>query len=190
MATVIGNRKQNRHQKCRNCGGLCPHKNGRTSCPAYGTVRFKCGKTNNYAQYSLSTASQGRADGNKAEQQPQQQEQLWRQQLNDVASNAKANKKNLKRNRKHINHVSEDGSESSSDDSYVFNASINKRQTPRATVKVCDVPINQLIDSGSSVNILDPVSYQKIAPAVPLQLTNTKVYPHGTGQTVPIRGLI
>ena len=72
--------RDNHHQKplrkgsnrCRNCGGQWPHKNGRTSCPAYGTVCFKCGKSHYYAQYCLSAGFQGDTSGKNGQLHQQQ----------------------------------------------------------------------------------------------------------------------
>ena len=48
-------KKTQKNNRCRCCGGRYPHKNGKTSCPAYGTECHNCGKPNHYARYCMSS---------------------------------------------------------------------------------------------------------------------------------------
>ena len=59
--------KQPKDNKCNRCGGKYPH--GNTTCPAIGTVCFKCGKINHFAKQCKSKSSKSARQVNFAESQ-------------------------------------------------------------------------------------------------------------------------
>ena len=69
-------------------------------------------------------------------------------------------------------------SESSEDDVYVFRANhrISLKQ-PKFTVGIGDQPVDMIIDSGATLNLLDESSFQKLKDKVKLQPSNLKIYP-------------
>ena len=65
----------------------------------------------------------------------------------------------------------------------------NKR-APCTEVKIADVPVKMIADTGASVNILNSQTYDCIKTAVPLKPTATKVYPYSTEKPLPLLGEI
>ena len=63
----------------------------------------------------------------------------------------------------------------------------NKR-APHTEVKIADVPIKTIVDTGASVNILNSRTYNRIKTAIPLKPTATKVYPYSTDKPLPLLG--
>ena len=168
-----------------NCGGQF-HKNGRRSCPAYRNVCYKCGKVNHYAQVCLSQPQGGSTGANQQPQQQQQRGQGRQQKQHKTRQRMKQGQ-----NAPNVCQLGtpQPMSDSSSDDGYVFTVHTTK-QTPRVDVKVCGVDMKLLVDTGSSVNVLDAVSYDQIKSAAPLKLTKAKLDHYGTDQALPIRGEI
>ena len=64
----------------------------------------------------------------------------------------------------------------------------SNKGAPRTEVKIADIPIKMIVDTGASVNILDSRTYDRIKTAVPLKPTATKVYPYGTDKALPLLG--
>lgn len=157
------------NKSCRNCGGQYPHKNGRESCPAYGRECGHCGKLNHFQAHCLSppkTSGPGKDSSNK--------------------------KPKAKRRQKRVNKVDTSpgaaSGDSSSDDAYVFGIDDKHRRSPRATITVCGTPIEVMVDTGASVNVLDHGTYATLTNAAPLKPTKTRIYPYGTSKELPIKG--
>ena len=53
-------------------------------------------------------------------------------------------------------------------------------------VRVNDTWLDLLADSGSSINLLDCKSFNKLKPRPTLELTNAKIYPYKSDDTLPI----
>ena len=64
----------------------------------------------------------------------------------------------------------------------------SNKPAPRTEVKLADVPIKMIVDTGASVNILNSRTYDHIKTAIPLKPTATKVYPYGTDKPLPLLG--
>ena len=70
---------------------------------------------------------------------------------------------------------------------YVFHVR-EQGQIPLHQVKVNNTDIDILIDSGSSLNLLDFHTYELIKPKPKLQPSNTKIYGYHANQPLPICG--
>ena len=156
---------------CRNCGGSYPHKNGRQSCPAHGQQCDYCHKLHHFASLCLSKANAAKPNYN--------------------TSTARGGKK-FNRLSPRVNQVdtasAADG-DSSSDDEFIFSILDKQRQrSPYATIDTCGTPIEMMVDSGASVNIMDAKTYRSIPNAAPLKPTTIKIYPYGTNQELPQLG--
>ena len=55
-------------------------------------------------------------------------------------------------------------------------------------VKVNDTWLDLLADSGSSINLLDSESFNKLKPRPTLEPTNVKIYPYKSDDTLPVIG--
>ena len=118
--------------KCNNCGGNWPHNGGKQKCPANGKKCNSCGKLNHFSKVC------------RSKQQP---------------------------SKKVHNVEHEQNSKTSDNDDYVFslttlftsnNVSDTDQSLPYAHIKVEDKQIKFLIDSGSSVDIINSKTYQML----------------------------
>ncbi|CAC5376149.1 unnamed protein product [Mytilus coruscus] len=87
--------------------------------------------------------------------------------------------------------------DSSSDDEYVFGpqtestkGTVNsiKRDQPRICVKINESNINVLIDTGSSINVIDEDTYNRMKRKPKLIATKTKVFAYGSHQNLDFVG--
>ena len=64
-------------------------------------------------------------------------------------------------------------------------------KTPEITVKIAEVPVQVIIDTGSSVNILNHELFKRINqqnPGIQLQPTTMKVFAYGAKQPLHLLG--
>ena len=96
-----------------------------------------------------------------------------------------------------IRHVdSQQVPSSDSDDEYLFTLTISQVRdvsTPKAKVMIADVPLQVLIDTGASINVIDEKTYQTIIKSrqnkrIPLSNTATKIYSYGGSKPLPVLG--
>ena len=154
-------------QKCRNCGGSYPHIGGKSSCPAAGKKCFECGKIGHFGKYCMS--KQRQPTGPSRQHNHQQQERHRYQ-----------NEEQKRHDRREVRGLSEQ-QPSDTDEEFIYTI-IPSKKTPETTVKVAEVPVQVIIDTGSSVNILNSEHFKKIKqqnPRIKLQPTNTKVFAYG-----------
>ena len=59
---------------------------------------------------------------------------------------------------------------------------------PVFKVRVNDTWLDLLADSGSSINLLDCKSFNKLKPRPTLEPTDAKIYPYKSDDTLPILG--
>ena len=64
----------------------------------------------------------------------------------------------------------------------------NHNKYPMFKVRVNDTWLDLLADSGSSINLLDCKSFNKLEPRHTLEPTNAKIYPYKSDDTLPILG--
>ena len=83
-------------------------------------------------------------------------------------------------NRKEIRGLSEH-QQSDTDEEFIYTIMASTK-TPQTTIKIANVPVPIIIDTGSSVNILNYEHFKKInqqKPGIQLQPTTTKVFAYG-----------
>ncbi|KAK9712533.1 hypothetical protein QE152_g24868 [Popillia japonica] len=145
-------------QKCRNCGNFW-HKNGRETCPARSVTCHSCGKTGNFVKVCLSSQNCKRSITKKQEHK------------NKVASlNTNSN-------------MSESSSSSSALKLYTNRTS----EIPSTLVKLNNTKINVIIDTGSSVNLINLNTFKKILSGR-LTKGDTTVFPYNSSTKLPIVG--
>jgi hypothetical protein len=150
-------------QKCRNCGGSYPHIGGKSSCPAAGKKCFECGKMGHFGKHCLSKQRQ--------QTRPSRHDQQQRN------------------NRKEICGLSEH-QQSDTDEEFIYTIMASTK-TPQTTIKIANVPVPIIIDTGSSVNILNYEHFKKINqqnPGIQLQPTTTNVFAYGAKQPIHLLG--
>ena len=79
---------------------------------------------------------------------------------------------------------------SDTDEEFIYTI-IPSKKTPETTVKVAEVPVQIIIDTGSSVNILNSEHFKKIKQQnsrIKLQPTKTKVFAYGAQHPMHLLG--
>ena len=101
------------------------------------------------------------------------------------------------RAQRRIRHVdSQQVASSHSDDEYLFTLTISHVRdvsTPKTKVMISDVPLQVLIDTGASFNVIDGKTYQTIIKSrqnkrISLSNTATKIYSYGGSKPLPVLG--
>ncbi|VDI13935.1 Hypothetical predicted protein [Mytilus galloprovincialis] len=162
----VNDQRVNRNNKCRNCGGEFPH---RGKCPAQGKSCNFCKKPNHF-------------------------EKMCRSKRNN---HTKQSVNTLENSDFENNFECQTKIDSSSDDEYVFGlqaeslkGTVNsiKREQPRICVKINESDINVLIDTGSSINVIDEDTYNRMKRKPKLIATKTKVFAYGSHQNLEFVG--
>ncbi len=95
--------------------------------------------------------------------------------------------KTVTKSEKHQVKANEVRTESSSDDeAFVFK--IGNKDRPIYTVNVDSTPINMLIDSGSTLNILDEISFKKLKTKPNLEDSKTKIFTYQAKEPLKLKG--
>ena len=83
------------------------------------------------------------------------------------------------------------GSSESESDDYLFGLSnVNKvTSRPKIKVKLNDNPVCILVDTGSSINVIDESTYQSMKSKPKLSKSDTKAYAYGTDAKVSLLGM-
>ena len=149
---------------CRQCGLTWPH--NRNSYPAKGQLCRRCNKPNHFAKMCLT--------------KPQMHQQRYRPQQNEQPSS--------------VNQVaSEPGKpDSSSDDEYLYVMSQDKSapKIPTVSVTINEIPIDMIIDTGASIDILDETAYKKINhdSQITLQPSTKRLFAYGSQSQLHVLG--
>ena len=152
-------------QSCRQCGYSWPHKK---SCPAQGKQCAKCGKNNHFAQVCRSRIAP-------------------RRQRLEKPSSAK----------QVVHHTEvESTNNSSMDDEYLYTLDVHPTQKkesskpPTAIIHITSVPVQMIIDSGASTNIIDETAYQQICQQEKIAITKSthKIMAYGSDKPLPAMG--
>ena len=97
-----------------------------------------------------------------------------------------------------IRHVTDAEQYPTSDDAYLFRVTIsqvNYQTTPKAKVLIANVPLEVLIDSGASVNVIDEKAYHTLTKSpqntqLSLRPTVAKIYSYGGTSPLPVLGTV
>lgn len=159
--------KPKQARMCRNCGGSFPHS---TKCPAQGKECYICHKKNHFGK-------------------------MCRQ---------KKTEKQRVHNMEEFNHSDSDIGTEECEYDYCFGLLFSDEQDslqqktsqsiktvstkPMLKVTIDNNPINVLIDTGSSINVLDEQTYNNMFKKPKLSKTNTVVQAYGTNNKVTLIG--
>ena len=73
-------------------------------------------------------------------------------------------------------------SEGDSDEEFIFTM-VNSQKQPTVTVQIEGIPVSLIVDSGSSVNLINNNTFkqlQSINPSIKLVPSKAKIFPYGT----------
>lgn len=154
-------KKSDKKDKCEQCGYTC---RGDRNCPAYGEECYACGGPNHFGKMCKSSKKK--------------KKQYAKQRKYDKA---KSSKKKYR-----VQQVSDSSSESDEDD-YVFTVNeIDKgttSSTPKTTIKLhigkTRVPVEVIIDTGASVNLIDEATYKRMERRPTLRKTKARIHSYG-----------
>ena len=178
--TMIASRSS--HIVCYCCGNS-GHRAKDPRCPADGVSCNNCHKLGHFARVCRQPRSTNR-QGNSRPNTPNPTLGEMQQNEMDTAKTG---------SRGNIRYVSgapfPAPGESTSDDDYLFELGATK-QMPRATVKIGDFPVNLIVDSGATVNVLDNATFFRITMNKPITLspTDIKLFPYGSSTPLSIQG--
>ena len=71
---------------------------------------------------------------------------------------------------------------------YVTVNAVRNRNLPRANVCIAGQPVNMVIDTGASLNIVSEGDFSHLAPRPRLHRTNTQIFAYGAQRPIPILG--
>lgn len=149
--------------QCRKCGLNWPHTNG--PCPAAGKICRACGKPNHFAKMCLSKRAR--------EVKPTASQGGRRSQVHQVRVQPE---------------IQPTSSNESSDDEYLFTLGRDgDKKVPKITVTVNGVPIDMMIDTGASTNIMDEAAFVKLEP-MELQPTTSQIFSYGSDSRLSVLG--
>ncbi|XP_021352181.1 uncharacterized protein K02A2.6-like [Mizuhopecten yessoensis] len=160
-------------KKCMKCGGSCPHHG---DCPPKGQTCHSCGKSNHYMKMCRSRVNKPTHKGQNRNVKAVQQDTGHGQ---SVSYDARY----------------QDG-ETDDDDRYCYGIKetlTNSEQVrfvneaPNFTLKVNNRPLRVLLDSGSSVNILDETAYECMGRP-PITRASNRLIPYGGGKPLSVLG--
>ena len=185
---------------CGHCGNEYPHPQGQDTCPARGRQCRSCGKMNHFARCCRSRPSSLTSDNRRLPRPHMQHTSL---------PPALSPRQHSKCNIRQVGpSIPQPESSSSSDDEYLYSlhsvpttnsctiANLRDVDPPKTTVKIANVPLHMLIDSGASINVIDETAYHTITNHrhnkfnnnLALRPTSTKVYTYGGTKPLPVLG--
>ena len=158
-------KERKQHQTCNHCGNKWPHKGGMAKCPARGHKCHKCSTMNHFASVCMSTRRE------KSDPAPPQHRTQPRRRVNRIEDSP-----------------SDTNDEDTYEDNYIFAVHSRSSKLPHTKIRVNNTYISMMIDSGSTLNIVDENTYNKLFSHVPLRRSRTNVYAYGTKTPLPTKG--
>ncbi|XP_031335480.1 uncharacterized protein K02A2.6-like [Photinus pyralis] len=160
------NRDHQIQSKCKNCGGTW-HTNGRQSCPAYQLNCRSCGKIGHFAKVCMS----------KGNQRPQH--------------NTRNSRTHTQRARVNFNETQnqEEFNSDHSETSFQITTiqKVNKVNLPTTQVKLNGTSVDFIIDTGSSINLINAETYKNLG-IHKLLPDNTTILPYNTMKRLELVG--
>ncbi len=150
--------------ECRNCGGEWPHIRG--NCPAKGKECRNCGKLNHFAKSCRSAKQEKR----ETKLPPQRRNKIRPVDVTDDDSDSSGTS----------------GSHSPTP-SYCYAVETQRTNNPVAKVKINNQYIKFTVDTGSTINIIDPTTFDQLGN-VTLVKTHIKAFPFNSTTPVKMKG--
>ena len=173
--------KQRQNNICGRCGYTYPHKN---SCPADGHICNSCGKLNHFAKMCRSQPKSAQSYHEPKQKQYKKYKKYTGKQYRQPSTSTKPNVHQIK--------AAPNTNSSDSDIDYVYQVgNLESSHTlPRITVAINGKAADILVDSGSSVDLLDRVAYASVGSNLDLKPTSKKIIAYGSKEPLPIIGKI
>ena len=166
--------RKNTSQKCYRCGFSWPHKN--KPCPATEETCRQCGRTGHFARVCKSRTQ----SKSHTVSQP-------RQNKRPVPKRTPLSSSIRQVQEQEENHHETDSSE----EEYLFTC-MNKAdgKMPKVKVKINDIPITMIVDTGASLDIIDEVTFHQLQQKTDIQLgrASTKLFAYGSDEQLPLLG--
>ena len=165
------------------CCGNSGHRAKDPRCPAEGMSCNNCHKLGHFARVCRQSRSNSKPVILRFNNQNKTSGDKQSHEINKSSSGSRGN----------IRYVSDFPfpvpEESVSDDEYVFELGVTGRM-PQATVKIGEFPVDFIVDSGATVNVLDNATFSKINAnsQITLSSTNLKLFPYGSSTPLSIQG--
>ncbi|KAK3083972.1 hypothetical protein FSP39_006106 [Pinctada imbricata] len=157
--------KEKKKQKCRNCGGRYPH---RSSCPAFGKICDYCKKENHFASQCLKRKTRERRKVQNVDE-------------NSASSSDGENSSTSSR--------SDD--ETMTKGAYSFGVKAKVHQIgklPKTEIRLNDHKMKIIVDTGSSINIVEETTVNKMRNKPKLQKSDISAFAYGQKEKLRIRG--
>ncbi len=173
------------NNNCFNCGGQYPHTRGPESCPAYGTECGACHKFNHFARVCRSS-SRGQ-DDRKPKSMP-----WWQKRRGKGPADQQQDQRSKQKSTAALRQESSDD-----DDGFVFTVGLGHvadtdadDTRPQVSVIIGNSKTSMLLDTGSSVNLVDQRQFDILSANNKLSLTKggTKIYAYGSETPINIMG--
>src|SRR5208282_308941 len=159
---------------CRNCSKPFPHPGGKESCPAFSSICRGCQKRGHWL---ICCRSSGRG-GHVQAAQNQHPPEIAR--TPTTYSQFRGRGRGLRRPQ-HVRFVDDQplpsADEESEDETFVFSVGTTPGlKQPRTNVNIQGTLINLILDSGSSVNIIDEKQWSSMKNKPPLKPAKLRIY--------------
>ena len=168
--------RKNTSQKCYRCGFSWPHKNN--LCPATEETCRQCGKTGHFARVCKSRTQ----SKSHTVSQPRQNKRLVPKRTPFSSSIRQVQEQ------EESHHETD-----SSEEEYLFTC-MNKADgtMPKVKVKINDIPITMILDTGASLYIIDEVTFHQLQQKTDIQLgrASTKLFAYGSDDQLPLLGKV
>ena len=158
------------------CCGNVGHRAKDPRCPAEGMSCNNCNKLGHFARVCRQPRSTSKSE-------TQNRKNISRDEINKQTPGSH-------RDIRYISGASLPATqECSSDEEYIFELGTT-RKMPHAIVQIGDVPVNLIVDSGATVNVLDNSTFLALRGEKPISLskTNLQLFPYGSSTPLNIQG--
>ena len=164
-------KKPNSTQVCRNCGLSYPHQGGKTQCPAWGKTCFACNKQNHFQRQCMSS--------NK----------FQRPLVRSKTHMSQSRTHSVQQVRQVDIEVQQAMKTDETDEEYAFVLEEQRlKKLPYAQVVINGFPVNMLIDTGASVNILDEQTFRGFPEPIDLNRSHTTIHSYASPTPIKIMG--
>ena len=145
---------------CHNCGGVWPHKT--TPCPARGKDCRKCGQLNHFAKHCRSSKPSTKSETVSKPTQP----------------------------RHTVHHVANLPSSDTDDEEYLYTVNSEQQKTPKTCIKINNVYVNMVVDTGASIDIIDEPTFAALQKSarIKLQQSKTRIFAYGAANGLSVIG--
>ena len=167
-------KRDSRNTKCGLCGGNYPHQG---NCPAQGKRCLNCDKMNHFSKVCRSKPKNHPRTADPSKPSPGRHHART---LDTESPSGDAIST--------LTSIASDSSDNSEEYMFQIHRHDPKTIKPIFSVRILDMPIRLMADSGVTVNILSQKDLSSLKPKPQLSDTSTKVYPYMTAKPLDLCG--